>query len=160
MTNQANLDTPVGGSPIRSRRRLGSRSAATMLLGVAAFVAVSGVAFAVGRTTAETTATTATAQAPNGGFRAGQAPNGPAAGGRTLTIEGTVTAVNGDTLTVTLANGQTVQVTTDSSTTYHDQAAASQGDVATGSSVVVQVAGGAPGTSGSSTATDVTIAGS
>lgn len=152
---------PVGGSTIRPRRRLGTRSAASLLLAVAALVAVAGVAFAVGRTTAGATQTAAANRANGlGAFGQGQAPpDGDRLGDRVESVQGTVTAVNGATLTITLADGSTVEVTTDSSTTYHAQESASASDVATGSSVIVQVSGGLPGTSGTRTASDVTIAG-
>jgi len=56
-----------------------------------------------------------------------------------------------------------VQVALGSATTYHSQASASQGDLTTGSQVIVTVSGpGGPpgaGTTSGLTATDVTIAG-
>jgi len=166
-------------APPAPRRRLGGVSAASLLLALAAVVAIAGVAFAVGRTTADGSSGNvpqANANAGNGTLPGGGAVPGNGLGedqGRsfgdegaridqTRSVTGTVTSVSGSTLTVQLADGRTVQVTLDSSTTYHSEVAASRGDVASGSKVIVSVSGlGNPGDdAGSVTATDVTIAGS
>ena len=180
---------PVFQSPFtsdhRPRRRLGGISAVSLLLALAAVVAIAGVAFAVGRTTAGIAATGTTGSDAVGGANGGNAfPGGigddqngtapqfgapGAAGddeanrvGDTHAITGTVTSVSGDSLTVELANGQSIQVSVGSGTTYHTQVSASQSDLATGDTVIVSVNGGfRPGddTSGV-TASDVTIASS
>jgi hypothetical protein len=54
-------------------------------------------------------------------------------------ISGTVTEVASDHVTVKLANGLTVTFGLDGTTTYHQQTAASQSDVKTGSTVQVQL---------------------
>jgi hypothetical protein len=160
-----------------TRRRLGGISAVSLLLALAGVVAIAGVAFAVGRTTAGTTATTLPTGARADLGNNGTAPNLGVPGIRdgggdddanriadTRTLTGTVTSVSGDTLTLQLAGGQAVQVVVGSSTTYHAQVSASQGDLAAGAQVIVSVSGlaGPPGTASTSglTATDVTIAGS
>jgi hypothetical protein len=164
-------------TPAATRRRLGGFSAVSLLLALAGVVAIAGVAFAVGRTTAGNTGTSLPAGAGSDiGDGTGTVPNFGVPGGRddggtdddanrvtqSRSIRGTVTSVSGDALTVRLADGQTVRVTLGGSTTYHSQASASQDDVATGTGVIVSVAGlGPPGTGTSSelTATDVTIVG-
>ena len=157
------------------RHRLGGISAVSLLLALAGVVAVAGVAFAVGRTTAGTASDTLPAAGRADIGNTGTAPNLGVPGGRdgggdddanriaeTRSLTGTVTSVSGDTLTLQLADGQTVQVVVGSSTTYHAQASASRGDLATGAQVIVSVSGlgGPPGTESTSglTATDVTIA--
>ncbi len=157
----------------------------SILLAAAAVVAVAGIAFAVGRVTAPS----ASANQPgfgrafngaNGGTGGGAFPgagNGGGGGGLFggtsggIELRGTVTAVNGDTLTIQLANGRTIQVQTSGSTTYHTQASGSASDVTNGKSVVVQVDGagglrgllgqGGTGSTGSVTvpATDITVTG-
>jgi hypothetical protein len=147
------------------------------ILAIALVVAVGGVAFAVGRTTAP-----AQASVPNGG---GFVPTGsfvpsgsfnPGAGGPggglgggfgggfggALTIEGTVKSVDGSTLVIQTANGQEVTVNLDAGTTYHEATSADADAVAAGDEVTVRAAGGGqlgPGASGtpSFTATDVTV---
>jgi hypothetical protein len=159
-----------------------SSRAINILLGVAVAVAIGGVAFAVGRGTAPAANAAGTlprgGQFFNGGNGNGGAGNGPNQGGPGafatggLTVEGTVTAMDGDSLTIRTANGQEITVSTNGDTTYHQQAAATANDVSTGSNVLVRLDGfrgrfggggggqgaspapsGAPGT----TATDVTV---
>ena len=125
-----------------------------IVLGVAVAVAIAGVAFAVGRTTAPAAATTGArgnfgANFPNASFipRASGAPNfgggRGAFGGGGLTIRGTVESVTGDTVTIKTANGQTLQVTTGTDTTYNTQTPASASDVTNGATVEVQLQLGA-----------------
>ncbi len=134
---------------ISTPRRSSSGRWLNLLLGVAAAVAIGGVAFAVGRSTAPT--------APAAGFRNGGAfpggsfnPTGSGGLGRNgngagflgaggLTVEGTVQSVTGDTLTIATANGRTVEVSLGSDTQYHQQAAGSASDVTTGSKVSVRL---------------------
>jgi hypothetical protein len=155
-----------------------------VLLVVAVVIAIGGIAFAVGRSTAPT-ATASGLRGGNGQFQGGQGftPNGsfaPGQGGpggfgdRALTISGTVKSIDGTTMTITTANGNETKVDI-SGTTYHSQAAATAADVKAGSSVAVEVTGfggfrggpnasAAPGAStapgagtGTIKATDVTI---
>jgi hypothetical protein len=121
-----------------------------LVLAVAAAVALGGVAFAVGRSTAPVSAATGgngRGAFANGSF-APRASGQPGFGGRGgfgggagagLSINGTVKSVDGNTLTIATANGQTIQVTTGDSTTYHTQAPATAADVKTGSNVQVQL---------------------
>ncbi len=121
-----------------------------LVLAVAAAVAIGGVAFAVGRSTAPVSAATGgngRGAFANGSF-APRASGQPGFGGRGgfgggagagLSINGTVKSVDGNTLTITTANGQTIEVTTGDSTTYHTQAPATAADVKTGSNVQVQL---------------------
>jgi hypothetical protein len=123
-----------------------------LVLAVAAAVAIGGIAFAVGRTTAPVSAATGGNGNGRGAFANGsfapRASGQPGFGGRGgfgggagagLSINGTVKSVDGNTLTITTANGQTIEVTTGDSTTYHTQAPATAADVKTGSNVQVQL---------------------
>jgi hypothetical protein len=145
-----------------------------LLLILAALVAIGGVAFAVGRTTAPRTAAVAGPGGGTGGGNAGAgnfgggnfgggnfggprgsgAPGGPggAFGGRTAGIRGTVTAISPTTITIQIANGATISLAIDGSTTYHREVAGAATDVATGREVIVQLNGrnangGGPGAS-------------
>ena len=157
---------PVAPSPVTAapaivpaaRKTSGGGRWLNVVLVVAAAVAIGGVAFAVGRTTAPVSATTGNGRGtlggvfPGGSFapRASGAPGLGRGGfgggfGGGLTVSGTVESVNGDTLTIKTANGQTIEVTTGPSTTYNTQSAASASDVQAGKTVQVQLdlAGGA-----------------
>jgi hypothetical protein len=141
-----------------------------VLLGVAAVIAVGGVAFAIGRSTAPASAATIGAPAnggnfvapnggdlvaPNGSFDPNAAvdPNGGPAfpgngprglfGGGGATLDGTVTEIDGDSMTITLASGDTMTVRLDGETTYHASTPATAADVAVGDDVAVRVSGGA-----------------
>jgi hypothetical protein len=134
------------------------------ILAIALVVAVGGVAFAVGRTTAP-----AQASVPNGvGFApTGSFDPGAGLGGGGLTIEGTVKSVDGSTLVIGSTSGQEVTVTLGADTTYHEATSADASSVAAGDDVTVRVSGGGPfggggvvpGATGtpSFTATDVTV---
>ena len=145
------------------------------LLAAAGAVAVAGIAFAAGRLTAPAAAASTTT-GRFGGLGNGQGFAGrsfaPGAGNGLrgafggVGLRGTVTAVNGSTITVKLANGTEIQVQTDSSTTYHQQASGSASDVTSGKSVIVQLQGGSGGFGGGGTATtrsvkasDITVTG-
>lgn len=147
--------------PVVSARRSGN--VLNVLLVLAALLAVGGIAFAVGRTTAPAT-TAAAANAANGGagnFGGNFGPRGSGApgggfggGGRNLGIRGTVTAVSPTSVTIQIAGGATMTVATDGATTYHQQVAGQATDVAAGREVIVQLnganqnpAGGTPGAS-------------
>jgi hypothetical protein len=146
--------------------------ATRILLSVAAFVAVGGLAFAFGRLSAPGGSGSANglndfrngagrnvpAFAPNqsglpglpGGF-----PGNGADGdddGRGLHagtgVTGIVESASGTTLTVKLANGSSVTVALNGATTYHGTTTATSSDVKAGSVIVVQAdqaAGGAAG---------------
>jgi hypothetical protein len=165
--------------------RAASSRVLNLALGLAVVIAIAGVAFAVGRGTAPVAAATGTGRLGAGNFPGGIAPNasgGPGGfgggfggGGATgLSIEGTVTAVDADSVTITTSAGTTIELSIDDGTEYHQQAAAASSDVATGSTVVVQVSGfagrgGQPGGANASaapsagtggptgTATDITV---
>lgn len=138
-------------------------------LGLALVVAVGGVAFAAGRMTAPAP-TSAFGGDGNrtfqlgGGYFPGGANGGPGgrtfAGGGGASIEGTVTAVTADSITITTASGQSVTLALDGTTTYHQQASASAGDVKSGGKVIVRLGLRAPGsgeTQTGPTASDITI---
>jgi hypothetical protein len=149
--------TPVSAAPpvIPARKSSGGRWL-NLILGVAVAVAIAGVAFAVGRTTAPASAATGAGRGGFGGTfvggsfapRASGQPGGGRGGfgggfgggaGAGLTVSGTVVSVDGDTMTIKTAGGQSIQVTTDSSTTYNTQSPASASDVAAGKTVQVQI---------------------
>lgn len=146
MTSNAS-GTPIAPAPrpklqiaAPPRRRFGLTS---ILLALALVVAVGGLAFAVGRLTAPAAAAST--------FGAGRFGNGAANGGTGtgtgtfrggfggFSVSGTVTAVNGSTITVQEANGRTIDVTTSSTTTYQDATSGSASDVQNGASVIVQI---------------------
>jgi hypothetical protein len=131
---------------VSAPRRSSSGRWLNLLLAVAAAVAIGGIAFAVGRSTAPV-ATGGFGQFRNGNFPGGSFdPNASFAPGRGgffaaggLTVEGTVQSVTGDTLTITTESGRTVEVTLGADTQYHQQAAGTASDVTTGSKVSVQL---------------------
>jgi hypothetical protein len=99
---------------------------------------------------------------PDGSFD----PNGPRPGGIALngglSIDGTVTAVDADSITLRLADGQEMTFKLDDTTSYHEAADASSTDIAVGDDVSVRAAGGrvASGTGGDTpelSASDVTV---
>jgi hypothetical protein len=118
-----------------------------LLLALAAFVAVGGITFAIGRATAPASA--ATGQTGVRGAIPGASfdPNAsfdPATmgrpGGGSTTVTGTVSAVSGSTLTLTTSDGRTVSVDA-SGATWHRQAAATSTDVTAGTTVQVAASG-------------------
>jgi hypothetical protein len=145
------------------RKRSSSGRWLNVLLGVAAAVAIGGVAFAVGRSTApaEAAAVQRFPGAANGngfvfnggsfdpnaapGANGGNGGTGPNGGpgrfglGGGVTIEGTVDSVTADSITITTASGQQITLALSGDTTYHTQAPASASDVTAGSKVAVQV---------------------
>jgi len=152
----ATATTPA--APPKPARGSGGRWL-NILLVVALGIAVGGVAFAVGRSTAPAAAAS-TSGFRNGGFVGGGtgpqgsfAPGGsfvPGQGGfrggflgaGSLTLTGTVTAVDATGVTIKTANGDEVTIATDGSTTYHTATAGSASDVTVGASVDVKVAAG------------------
>lgn len=171
--------------PAPTRRR---RDPLTILMVVAAFVALGGVGFAVGRVTAPAAAAAANGRGqfgngtftnPGGSFAPGD--NGVAGFGRGglsggVALTGTITEVTADHIVLKLANGSTLTIPVNGSTAYHRQASATSSDVTTGTTVQVQLsvggtngtgvgqqpsASGAPGTATRvlGTASDITIVG-
>jgi hypothetical protein len=134
------------------------KSSSTLLnvvLGLAVVVAIGGVAFAAGRLTAPAAAANGFTPGGGNGFANGPRPSGApgnlrGAGFDGGALRGTVTAVTPTSITLTLSSGTTIQIPTDSSTAYHQQAAATSTDVAVGSTVLVELKdqGGAPVTTG------------
>jgi hypothetical protein len=180
----APVAAPTLPEPIRPAATAARRSSSgrwlNLLLGIAAAVAIGGIAFAIGRSTAPATAAADGPRFrngavfpggsfdPNASFTPGRGGNGPgffASGG--LTISGTVTSVTGDKMTITTESGQTIDVTLGADTEYHQQAAGSASDVKTGSKVAVELdltgrrAGNGgqdgAGTGPTGTASDVTV---
>jgi hypothetical protein len=182
--------SPAPVLPANPKPRSKSGRIVNVVLGLALVIAVAGVAFAVGRGTAN--ASTAQGNGRGGfngqgftnggnfpgggnGGNGGNGNGGPggffAGGAGGITLQGTVTAVNGDSITLKTAAGAEITISTNGDTTYHQQAAATSSDVQTGSTVKVQVngfrggrfgGGGAnasPAPSGApqTTATDITV---
>lgn len=146
------IQPPASAAPGRSASRLTS-----LMLVIGLFVAVGGLAFAIGRITAPAAAASSGvvtgAGFPGAGFggagfaAGGNGTNGTngAAGGfgaaGELILKGTVAAISPESLTLKLANGTTLVLPLDATTTYHRQDAASPSDVRPGSSVALEVAG-------------------
>jgi len=142
------------------------------LLVGAAVLAVAGVAFAIGRTTAPASAFPGvgrvtdggTVVRPDGSFAPGAGGPGGLALRSALAMDGTVTAIDADSLTLALENGEEVTFTLDASTTYRAATDASAADVAVGDEVSVKVDGddrvqlGNDGSAPDLTAGDVTVA--
>ena len=168
--------SPVVTTGVRPRSRAARALNVALVLALA--VAVGGIAFAIGRSTAPSAA--AAQRFPGGELFNGQGSNGGQQGGGPggfagaggLAIEGTVTAVDADSVTVKTAAGGEIRISTTGDTTYHQQAAATGSDVTTGSTVIVRVdgfrgrgdqgagPGSSPAPSGaarSATATDITV---
>jgi hypothetical protein len=157
---------PAAPRPMAPRSTSSSRLL-NVALAVAVLVATAGVAFALGRTTAPASASTAGrfnggvgAFGPNasfapggndgargeGGF-AGRGGFGALGGG--LSVKGTVESVSADSITIRTQGGQSITIGLDSSTTYHQQSAASASDVQAGKTVILDVSGGfRPGING------------
>jgi hypothetical protein len=143
-------------APIPASRKASSGRWLNVLLGVAAAVAIGGVAFAAGRSTAPAAAFTfdgAGAGGPqtivvpgaSGAPRLdGQVPGRGFAVGGGVTVDGTVESITGDTMTIKTADGETMEVSLDGDTTYHAATPASAADVAVGSDVSVRVDLGGP----------------
>jgi hypothetical protein len=156
----ARQPTPVEPVVVRPRRS-GAGMLVNVLLGLALVVAVGGVAFAAGRATAPASANAA---GRTGLGQGGQGFNGPAASGApgrgqgfggaggagglggAVSVQGTVEAIDGSSMTIKLPSGTTVTIGLNGDTTYHTQAAATASDVTSGSTVIVQLQGrGFPG---------------
>jgi hypothetical protein len=120
----------------------------SILLAVAAAIAIGGLAFAAGRLTAP--AATASAGRPGNGQLPvdgqypgtrqvpgnGQLPGrGDAMGG--ITLNGTVTAISTDSITLQLASGTSITIPLDSDTAYRTASTGTASDVVVGSTVTV-----------------------
>ena len=132
-------------TPVRSKGGGGSRGL-MLLYGLAAVIAVGGVAFAIGRMTAPVAAASTrsgfarTGLGPVSSFAPGGGRFGLGAGGISgASVRGTVQSITGSTLTLQTASGQTVTIDLTGTTTYHSQAAATASDVKPGSTVQVQI---------------------
>jgi len=160
---------PASVPPPAASRRRSSRLIDIALIG-AAVLAIGGVAFAAGRATAPPAA--ANAFTPRGGtfFRAGGSfdpgsGQGPrfGFGGGGLSIDGTVTAIDADSITIKTADGQERTIELGATTAYHQATDATASDVAVGDDVSVKVTGAgqgaAPGASAAPrlSASDVTL---
>ena len=168
---------PSPGPLVAPRRRSPGGNLALVL---ALAVATGGVGYAIGHVTAPATPGGQAGfagqpgqpgQAPGGSF-APTASGAPGAipGGGSMSLDGTVSAIAGTTLTLTTSAGRTITVDV-SGATFHAQAAATAADVVTGATVRLDVTGvggpGGPGGAVSSpsagaatstiSATDVTI---
>jgi ABC-type transport system substrate-binding protein len=165
---------PVGpANPVAVPTRRSNRLL-DIALAVAAVLAIGAVAFAAGRITAPA-ASPAFARGglipggaivgPDGSFDPGTGPNGARPGFALdggLAIDGTVTAVDADSITLKLADGQEMTFKLDDTTTYHEAADASASDVAVGDDVSVKVTGGRVAAGGGAetpqmSAADVTV---
>jgi hypothetical protein len=173
--------TPSPVQPVVVAKKANGGRWVNVLLGAAAVIAVGGVAFAIGRSTAP--ATTGFVPGglvvdggPVGSFDPnvvpGGGPGGPAMLGGGPTIQGTVTAVDADSITIKLASGDEVTLALDDETTYHESTTIDPSTVQVGDDVAVQADGGRftfngngqgqdadPGTGGDQdlTANDVTV---
>ena len=188
LTPTASTPTP-SAAPLASviaKPKSSSSRGTSLLLGLAAAIAIGGLAFAAGRLTAPAATATAgrgTGQFPGNGT--GQLPGngqgfpgrGDAFGG--ITLNGTVEAITAELVTLKLASGTSITIPLDASTTYHASTASSADAVTVGSEVSVSPgartanpdasrdpsstpipnASGAPGFGGLSfgAATDVTV---
>ena len=151
------LPTPSGPPPAAQKSNWTKYG--TPALALVAALIVGGVAgVVIGQSTASNTASSVTrggfsaggAGGAGGGF--GGAGGGAGAAARGGFTAGTITAINGSTLTVKLADGSTVQVDTSSSTAVTKTSKASVSDLASGDTVTVV---GAKDASGAVTATRI-----
>ena len=159
----------------QARARNRSGRVLNLALGLALVIAIGGVAFAAGRATAPTGIGSlgrgpgVVTTDPGGAGRPGAGPGGFLGSGG-LAIEGTVTAIDADSMSIETASGASIEVSLDRDTEYHQRAEAEAADVEPGSSVIVQVdglggpVGAGPGASAApagnddpATATDVTV---
>jgi hypothetical protein len=153
------IQTVAPGTPVvRVQPRKAGSMWLNVVLGLAALVAVGGIAFAVGRNTAP--AVTGGARGgnfPGGNFPGGNFPGGSfapdASGGLGgaftrgggFNLSGTVESITDDTLTLKTANGQTLEFGLGADTTYASKTPATAADVKAGSKVEVQLRAGGNG---------------
>jgi hypothetical protein len=150
VTPQAPAPSPAPAPVVAVAPRARTGGILNLLLIGAAILAVGGVAFAIGRTTAPASAFPgvgrvtdgSTVFRPDGSFAPGAGgPTGPVLDG-TLAVDGTVKSIDADSVTLTLANGDEMTFTLDANTSYRAATDASAADVAVGDEVSVKVAGG------------------
>jgi preprotein translocase subunit YajC len=138
--------TPAPAAIVRPRRTSNRLLDAALI--AAAVVAIGGVAFGIGRATAPAAAFTGgPVQFPGGKVVTPDGSLDPNAGPRVgfgggPTIDGTVTAIDGDDITLKLADGTEMTFTLDSTTAYHQATDASASDVTVGDDVAIRVKGG------------------
>jgi Domain of unknown function (DUF5666) len=159
----APVPSPVSVVAVAPRAR--SSGVLNLLLIGAAILAVGGVAFAIGRSSAPAsgfrgvgTVTDAAIVPPGGSFAPGPGgPRGFALDGGPA-IDGTVTAVDADSITLMLKNGEEMTIALDGDTAYHEATDATAADVAVGDDVSVKVDGGGriQSSNGGSSTTDLT----
>ena len=143
---------PVAAAPVVVTRK---RSAGwlNLLLGAAAVIAVGGVAFAIGRSTAPADAVGFVPGAggpvmvqPGGSFDPNLGPivrqGGPGGLGAGLSMDGTVTAIDADSVTIELEDGEEVTFDLGAETTYHAATPTDASAIAVGDEVAVQASGG------------------
>lgn len=146
---------PVDTPPVAATRPRKQDRTTLALLMVAALIAIGGVGFAIGRTTAPAAASTGNGNNNFGGFGRGNFPtlapgqtfnpgqfggNFRGAGGG---ISGTVVSIDATGITLKLTDGSTVKVLLTGATTFHSETAAASSDVVAGATVRIQVATGA-----------------
>ncbi len=176
---QATSPSPAPSAPVAPvapvvavAPRARSGGVLNLLLIAAATLAVGGVAFAVGRSTAPASAFPGVGGLNGGPIVRSDGSFDPGAGGPGgfaldggLAIDGTVTSIDADSLTLTLANGEEMTFALDADTAYHEATDVTPADVAIGDDVSVKVDGGGgriqSGNGGSTipdlTAGDVTV---
>lgn len=151
--------TVVPGMPVvRIQPRKSGSIWLNVVLGLAALVAVGGIAFAIGRNTAPAaTGGGRGGNFPGGNFPAGNFPGGSfapdASGGLGgafgrgggFNLSGTVESITSDTLTLKTTNGQTLEFSLGADTTYASKTPATAADVKAGSKVEVQLRAGGNG---------------
>lgn len=154
--SQSSSPEPATGTPVvRIQPRKASSLWLNVVLGLAALVAVGGIAFAIGRGTAPV----ATGGPGGGNFpglggnfpRGSFAPDasgglgGGFARGGGFNLSGTVESITSDTLTLKTANGQTLEFRLGADTTYASKTPGTAADVKAGSKVEVQLQAGGIG---------------
>ena len=162
MTFDPTPAAPAPAFPATQKRR--SSRFLDIALAAAAVLAVGGIAFAIGRSTAPAANRVGFGPAgaivqPGGSFD----PNVGAGGGPAgvprfalrggLTLDGTITALDADGITVKTADGEEMRIDRGGSTAYHQATDASASDVAVGDDVSVKVSAG-DGPGGAPTASD------
>jgi hypothetical protein len=139
------LPAPVPPAPLRRRS---SRIIDLALVG-AAVIAIGGVAFAIGRATAPAAGAVGFAGGgaivrTDGSFDPGTGAGPRFALGGELAVDGTVTAIDADSITIKTADGQERTFDLDGSTAYRQATDASAADVSVGDDVSVKVSNDGP----------------
>jgi hypothetical protein len=177
------VDPVLVAPPAPASRRSGGMWL-NLLLGAAALIAVGGVAFAIGRSTAPAPVGAAFLRGnaiangdlvPGGSFdpaagfgRRGDGQGGVGIGPGALrggaSIDGKVTAFDGSTLTITLDSGDEMTFDVTDDTTYHEATGTDAGSVTIGADVSVRLEAGGfggpgdgQGTARSLTAGDISV---